>query len=366
MLGLNWRPRCSRHARDVNALHLAVRSAEDSALKAANLAETAVRLIQELEEHQQDATPTRFRRLMAACICIGLMIFASYLLITPAFSHPSPRNDNPGGVSVVIEKPTGSAAKGLYQSGLREIVVTSTLNEIDSGASYNVSIPALFEGLDFKILLTGSAVLEDLGPTMKEEFEIEKHKCSGDELVPNAYLENSECQVFEGIVGGEATGLLQDCSDRDVPRASQEYFRFAIWGSSESVQKLDWAHTKATTPYISATLSSDPLSSWGGTVFEAPMSTAHVTACQEFELAESRDTHESSNDPDSRRERLYVWGPQFPSLDSQIVVSEWRGSEVVGNLLLGLIGVLSTVLVGLIPVTFRAREAHQRHIKRRR
>ena len=364
MLGLNWRPRCSRRARDVSALQLAVKSAEESALKAASLTETAVRLIQELEEHQQDATPTRFRRLTGACICIGIMIFASYWFITPAFSHPSPRNDNPGGVSVIIETPAGSADKDLYQSSLREVVVTSTLNENDSHASYSVSIPALFEGLEFKILLTGSAALDDLGPTVRDEFEIEENECSGDDLVPNAYLENSECQVFGGIVGGESTGLLQDCNDRDVPRANQEYFWFSIWGSSESVQRVDWAHTKATTPYISATLSSDSLSSWGGTAFETPMGTAHATACQELELAESRDTHESSNDPDSRRERLYEWGPQFPSLDSQVVVSEWRMSEVIGNLLLGIIGILSTVLIGLIPVTFRAREAHQRHIKK--
>lgn len=267
---------------------------------------------------------------------------------------------------MVIETPAGADAMGLYQSGLREVVVTSTLNETDSNVSYNVSIPALFEGLEFKILLTGSAVLSDFGPIVKDEFEIEKNRCSGDGLVPNAYLENSECQVFSGVVGGERPGLLQDCVDRDAAIANQEYFGFIIWGSTQSVQRLDWAHTKATTPYISATLSSDSLSSWGGTVFEKPMSTAHATACQEFDLAESRDTHESSNDPDSQGERLYRWGPQFPSLDSQIVVSEWRWSEVAGNLLLGLIGVLIAVLAGLVPVTFRAREAHQRHIKRRR
>lgn len=341
-----------------------MKSAESAANKASSLAETTVRLIQELEEHQQEETPRKFHQLAIVCLCIGLAVFMGYWFLTPAFSHPSPLAENPGSIQVVIGAPDASANDSTYQTALRELSIISTLNEVDSTAAYRVSIPASLKGIQFKILLAGSATLDDLAPIVEERFQIEYRECSGDLLVPNEYLESSECQVFSGIVDGDPLGAPTDCLDSDAPRTSDEYFEFNIWGTTEAVQRVDWAHTNATIPYITQVFSADPLTSWGGMAFDTAMYSSYPTACQELELSSSRDAHEPSTDPNIRGERVYSWGPEFFSLQSPVVVSEWRGSDVIGNILLGAIGVLSTVLIGLISVTFRAWEAHQRYLKR--
>lgn len=364
MLGLKWRRLRDHDFQNTQALRAAVKSAEDAANKAASFAETAVRLIQELEEHQQEETPKKFHRLAIGCLCVGLAVFIGYWFLAPAFSHPSPLAENPGSVNVVIETPGPTTNDSTYQTALREVTIISTLDETNSTTAYRVSIPTSLNGLQFKILLAGSAVLNDLAPIVEDEFQIEKSECSGDLLVPNEYLDNSECQIFTGTVTGDPLGAPTDCLGRDAPRISDEYFEFYIWGSTEAVQSVDWAHANTTIPSISEAFSADPLRSWGGMAFDRRMSSSYPTACQELELSASRGAHEPSIDPDFRGERVYSWGPEFASLQSPVVVSEWRGSDVVGNVLLGVIGVLSTVLIGLISVTFRAWEAHQRYVER--
>lgn len=353
-----WRLR--RRSRDLGELSAAVAAAQESARHAAASANMAVELLRGLEEHQQDATPERFRRLLAVCLVLALLIVVGYWLLIPAFADPAPRDTRPGGVQVAIEQ--RDVDDGAYQTALRSVVVTSELHEVDGNASYHISIPVNFEGYEFKILLAGSAVIDDLPLILADDFDVERSQCSGEGLIPNAYLANSECQVFTGTVGGEFKGLLQECRDEENTQFDGEYFEFRVWGTSEATERIDWAHSISNVPDVSGLFGSDPVHSWGGMTFDRPMSLALGTSCQDFKFSEARTGHSSSAEPSETWASGYSWGPNYWS-PRIAVVSTSREAAVIGNLLLGLIGVLSAVLIGLVSVTYQAWEAHRRFLR---
>lgn len=349
-------------SREFEHLAAAVGSADDSARRAQESAEEAVRLLRDLQEHREDATPQRFRRLLAACGALAMAIGAGYWLLIPAFSNPAPEDTSPGGVQVAIEQTNDGDDE--YNAALRRVVVTSELDEENGNASYRINIPTVLEGKEFKVLLAGSSVIEDLAPILEEEFVVDSGPCSGDDLVFGTYLVDVECQIFTGIVGGDFKGLLQECRDDDVLAAGDEYFEFNLWGESQAVQGIDWAHKVSNVPELSGLFGPDSLRDWGGMQFDQPMTLAGGWSCQSLDFSDARTEHASSVTPSSTWASGYSWGPDYYS-SALSVVSTSRSAAAVGNLLLAVTGVLSAVLVGLVSVTYQAWERHRRFLRAR-
>ena len=326
-------------------------SASDSARRAAEAAEVAVDLLRELEEHQTDQTPRRYRRLVVACGLLALGIGICSWLTTPAFTDPPPEVTSPGLVQVVVEAASAQSSEG--QAALGEVVLESRIDEDDGEAAYSLHLPEALINREFKILLAGSAVLHDLAPIIQDELTIEQDRCQQAEVIPGLYLEGLECQVMTGRVGGDYKSPLQECRDEIRTDLDGDYYEVQFWGKSSAVEDADWAHTMTNMPDLQGVLANDPISKWSGFKFEEEMLTISPTTCRELDLAESRTHHSSSTDPSAQSAQQLRWGPELWS-ESHSVVSTRRSAAAIGNLLLAGVGVMAAVLIGLVPVTYEA------------
>ncbi|UUW87694.1 hypothetical protein [Pimelobacter simplex] len=236
----------------------------------------------------------------------------------------------------------------------------TSIDEASGSADYTVSVPAALEGYVLKVLLTGSAILHDLAPVVREQFEVSERACTDPETIPNVFDEDLQCQVLTGLVGGPARFPLQSCRDGHVARYDGDYFELHVWGVTDARDTVDWAHTTTSLPDASGqSAAPGPIRSWNGFQFDTSFDVADPSVCRTLVPDSAMVRQTSSTDPGLQPITRYTWGPDS-GFEGIAVTSARRWSGAVGNLMLTFIGLLAAVLLNTATTWFRALASRRR------
>lgn len=308
-----------------------------------------------------DSNPRRLRRTTAWCLVVVGAIILCSIIIGPAFTDPAAYVTKPGSLQVLVEAPDGALPTS-FQAAVRAVVIESKIEEEDGDATYTIHFPASLEGLDFSILLAGSAVLQDLPPIVDRDLVVEEGSCQDPQVIAGFYEEDLPCQVMSGTVGGEYRLLLQGCRDETRPDQTGDYYDTMIYGTSGAKDREDWAHDTTNMADLDGWQSGETVQNWNGFAFARPMTDTYPTTCQFLETSDESTRHVSSSDPTNQGAAGLSWGPEYGS-SPFAVTSTGRSAGLKGNLLLALLGLLGAVLIGVASATSDAWRSRKRYVR---
>lgn len=339
-------------ARDVAAARRAASDAASAADRAEAAAVDAAQLVRDLAD-QKGPNRSSLRNPVALCVALLLGMAGCTWLAATALTDPVPTVTRPGSIAIAVATPPSGADPELSSAATWTVVRTS-IDEASGSADYTVSIPAVLEGYVLKILLAGSAVLHDIAPVVREQFEVSERACTNPETIPNVFDDDLQCQVLTGVVGGPARYPLQACRDGHHARYDGDYFELRVWGVTEARDIVDWAHTTTSLPDASGeSAAPGPIRSWNGFQFDTSFEVAGSSVCRTLVPDSAMVRQTSSSDPSLQPITRYTWGPDS-GFEEIAVTSARRWSGVVGNLLLTFIGLLAAGLLSAGSACFRA------------